>query len=139
MNPIPEMHRVGKMPAAEIHQYRAALRAKLTELEAGMRRLDGIAVETAPDAMDDSAFANDRDFAIERLVQITSLLGSVRSALDRISDGSYGACLGCTQAIGTKRLAVVPWAAYCRHCQEKLDMLTDASFEHLRSSGLGRQ
>ena len=71
---------------AEIHQYRAALRAKLAELEAGASRLDGIAVETAPDAMDDSAFANDRDFAVERLVQITSLLVSERSALDQIAE-----------------------------------------------------
>ena len=136
MHRIPEIHSVGEMGAAEIHQYRAALRAKLAELEAGVRRLDGIAVETAPDAMDDSAFANDRDFAVERLVQITSLLVSVRSALGRISDGSYGVCLGCSEAISTKRLAVLPWAAYCLPCQEKLDMLRDTSFEHLRASVL---
>ena len=136
MHRIPEMHRIGEIGAAEIHQYRAALRAKLAELEAGVRRLDGIAVETAPDAMDDSAFANDRDFAVERLVQITSLLVNVRSALDRISDGSYGVCLGCSDAISTKRLAVLPWAAYCLPCQEKFDAQSDTSFERTRVSVL---
>lgn len=136
MHQMPEMHRVGEMGAAEIHRYRAALQAKLAELEAGVRRWDDIAVETAPDAMDDSTFANDRDFAVERLVQITSLLVSVRSALDRISGGSYGVCLGCSEAISTKRLAVLPWAAYCLPCQEKLDMLSDTSLEHLRASVL---
>jgi RNA polymerase-binding transcription factor DksA len=45
-------------------------------------------------------FANDRDIAVGRLVQITSLLASVRSALDRIADGSYGVCLCCGEAIG---------------------------------------
>jgi len=134
MHRIPVMHRVGEMGAAEIHQYRAELQAKLAELEAGARRLDGIAVETAPDAMDDSAFANDRDFAVERLVQITSLLVSVRSALDRISDGSYGMCLGCSEVISTKRLAVLPWAAYCLPCQQKVDMLRDTSCEQVHTS-----
>jgi DnaK suppressor protein len=133
------MHRIAEMPpvpeitAAEIHQHRAVLRAKLAELEAGVRRLDGIAVETAPDAMENSTFASDRDFAVERLVQITSLLASVRSALDRTADGTYGVCLGCGQAISPKRLAVLPWAAYCRPCQEHLDMLGDASLERLRA------
>src|SRR5579863_3408543 len=88
--------------------------------------------------MDDSVLANDRDFAAERLVQITSLLVSVRSALDRIAGGSYGVCLRCSEVISPKRLAVVPWAAHCRPCQERLDML-DTSFEHQRASVPARQ
>ncbi len=128
------MLRVSEISAAEVNQYRAALCAKLTELEAGAHQLDDIAAERAPDAMDDSAFANDRDFAVERLVQITSLLTSVRSALVRIADGSYGVCTDCGEAISPKRLAVLPWAAYCRPCQEKLDVLRDASSEHPRAS-----
>lgn len=139
MHPIPEMHGVGELDTAEIHQYRAALRAKLSELETGVRRLDDIAVETAPDAMDDSAFANDRDFAVERLMQITSLLASVRSALDRMEHGGYGVCLNCDEAINPKRLAVLPWAAHCRPCQENLDRLSDTSFERQRVSVLVRQ
>jgi len=133
------MHRIAEMPpvseitAAEVYQHRAVLRGKLAELEAGVRRLDGIAVETAPDAMDDSTFASDRDFAVKRLVQITSLLASVRSALDRTADGTYGVCLGCGHAINRKRLAVLPWAAYCCPCQEHLDMLGDVSLERTRA------
>lgn len=108
------------------------LRAKLAELEAGVRRLDGIAVETAPDAMDESAFANGRDFEVERLVQMASMLVSTRAALDRIADGSYGACLDCGQTISPKRLAVLPWAGYCRPCQENLDLLRDTGTSPLR-------
>jgi len=136
------MHRSAEMrqemTTREVHRYRAALRTKLGELEAGLRQLDGITVEMAPDAMDDSVLANDRDFAAERLVQITSLLVSVRSALDRIAGGSYGVCLRCSEVISPKRLAVVPWAAHCRPCQERLDML-DTSFEHQRASVPARQ
>ena len=106
---------------AKIDQHKAALLAKLTELEAAAGRLDGIAVETSPDAMDDSAFANERDLAVGRLVSVTSLLAAVRAALDRIADGSYGECLECGETISAKRLAALPWAAYCRTCQETRD------------------
>lgn len=139
MQDTAEMQRVARMSVAELERQRAALQDKLTELETGLRQLDKIAVETAPDAMDESAFANDRDFAVERLVQITALLVSVRAALERISGGGYGVCLGCGRAIGAKRLAALPWAAHCRACQENLDMLQDTSFEHLRTSVLGNR
>jgi DnaK suppressor protein len=134
MQNIAKLLRAPEIGAAKVNQCRAALRAKLTELEAGARRLDDIAAEKAPDAMDDSAFANDRDIAVERLVQITSLLASVRSALDRMADGSYGVCTDCGEAISPKRLAVLPWAAYCRPCQQTLDVLRDISNEHIRAS-----
>ena len=118
-----------RMNSVEVNRYRAALQEKLIELEASVRRLDDIAVETVADAMDDSAFANARDFAIERLEQRILLLKSVRSAIDRIQNGRFGVCPGCGERISPKRLAVLPWAAYCRPCQERADAIEDARFE----------
>lgn len=62
MQDTAEMQRVARMSVAELERQRAALQDKLTELETGLRQLDKIAVETAPDAMDESAFANDRQW-----------------------------------------------------------------------------
>ena len=42
----------------------------------------------------------------------------IEEALDRLSSGDYGTCLGCEDPIPTKRLAALPWARYCVACQE---------------------
>ena len=34
---------------------------------------------------------------------------------------SYGVCLHCEEDISPKRLAAVPWTAYCIQCQELAD------------------
>ncbi len=48
-------------------------------------------------------------------------LTQVRSALDRIEEGSFGDCLICGNSIGEKRLEAVPWTPNCISCQEKLE------------------
>ena len=48
-------------------------------------------------------------------------LAQVRSALDRMEDGSFGECLHCGNMIGEKRLDAVPWTPYCIECQEKIE------------------
>jgi len=46
-------------------------------------------------------------------------LGLVEEALDRMTVGDYGRCLGCGDPIPAKRLCAVPWARYCLACQER--------------------
>jgi hypothetical protein len=43
------------------------------------------------------------------------------AALKRIDDGEFGICLECEEPISPKRLAGLPWAGYCLHCQELRD------------------
>ncbi|MBV9405102.1 MAG: TraR/DksA C4-type zinc finger protein, partial [Acidobacteriaceae bacterium] len=49
------------------------------------------------------------------------MLSQVRTALERIADGTYGTCLDCGQPIEPARLEAIPWAQYCRAHQEKHD------------------
>ena len=42
----------------------------------------------------------------------------VREALERIPSKDFGLCQSCGEAIDRKRLDAVPWARYCRSCQE---------------------
>ena len=42
----------------------------------------------------------------------------VRAALERIRSKDFGLCQSCGEAIDRKRLDAVPWARYCRSCQE---------------------
>ncbi len=48
-------------------------------------------------------------------------LTQVRSALDRLEDGTFGECLHCGNMIGEKRLEALPWTPYCIGCQEKIE------------------
>jgi len=64
-------------------------------------------------------FEQQRDLALrERAEQHLAL---VDAALERLDDGSYGACLRCGKPIAPERLEALPWAAHCIACQSDLD------------------
>jgi DnaK suppressor protein len=109
------------MSRSEVERYRTMLEAKRTELSFGLRSREDIVIEKAADTLDQVQFAGERELAIRNLDRGSKLLRSIRNALARIEDGSYGVCLHCDTAINPKRLAAVPWAAYCVRCQEAAD------------------
>jgi DnaK suppressor protein len=49
------------------------------------------------------------------------LTRQVLEALERIDNGNYGLCLNCGQPIPPKRLAALPWVAFCVTCQEETE------------------
>jgi DnaK suppressor protein len=97
------------------------LEAKQAELIQMIRSRDGIAIEKSSDALDEVQYATERELAIRSLDRDSNLLRSVRAALRRVEDGSFGVCLNCEEDISSKRLAAVPSAAFCIHCQEIAD------------------
>ena len=46
---------------------------------------------------------------------------SVRQALSRIDEGTYGICLNCEEEISAKRLKALPWTPLCINCQQQAD------------------
>jgi DnaK suppressor protein len=106
---------------AELEGFEEQLRARAAELEKGMGLLDQIAVERAPDEVENVQLASQRDLVITRLDREAVLLGAVREALGRIEDGSYGLCVDCGREIRRARLKAVPWASRCVPCQEAED------------------
>jgi DnaK suppressor protein len=109
------------MNKTELEKYKATLEAKRAELSVGLRNRADIAIEKTPDALDEVQLAGERELAIRTLDRESSLLRSVRGALARIADGSYGICLHCEEEIKPKRLDAVPWTKYCIRCQEAAD------------------
>jgi DnaK suppressor protein len=105
----------------ELNRLESALKAKQTELLSGLRNREGIAIERAADDFDQIQFAGEREITIAKLHLDSALLRNVRSALARMADSRYGICLHCDEAIGPKRLAAVPWTAYCIECQAAAD------------------
>lgn len=109
------------MTRTETGRYRRMLEEKRAELLDHLRNRDQITIEKAPDPMDEVQLAAERDFAIRNLDREAGLLRQVRAAIERIDKEEYGACLSCGEPIGPKRLATVPWTAYCIRCQEAAD------------------
>jgi len=107
--------------AGDLKRYKSALETKRSELLAAFRRREDIVIERSADEMDNLQLASQRELAISHLHMEFPVLKSVVAALSRIEDGSYGICRECEEPISPKRLQAVPWATYCRSCQEAVD------------------
>jgi len=109
------------MNQTELNKYKAMLEARRTELSAGLRNREDIAIEKTPDALDEVQLAGERELAIRNLDRDSIMLRHVKGALTRVADGSYGICMHCDEEIKPKRLDAVPWTKYCIKCQEAAD------------------
>jgi DnaK suppressor protein len=109
------------MTKVDLEKFRKTLETKQSELTGSLRNRDEIVIEKAPDALDEVQLAGERELAIRNLDRDSNMLRQIRRALARVEDGSYGICLHCDEEISPKRIAAVPWAAYCIKCQEQVD------------------
>jgi DnaK suppressor protein len=109
------------MKQGDRNRYKALLMAKREEILGRSRHREDIWIVESNDVIETVQLASDRDFAVRTLERESRSLMQVDAALERIDHGEFGMCLECEEPIPTKRLAVVPWAAYCLHCQELRD------------------
>jgi DnaK suppressor protein len=109
------------MTSTETERIASLLRAKQTELSRSLRNRDEIVIEKASDALDEVQLKEERELAIRNLDRDSNALRLIYRALLRIASGTYGICLHCEEDILPKRMAAVPWAAFCIRCQEKID------------------
>jgi DnaK suppressor protein len=109
---------------ADLKLVRESLESQLKKA-ASTRTLggDSIRIQQLADPIDITQEMAERDVAVQILDRQSALLRQLRSAIDRIQDGSYGICLQCEEEIAPKRLKAIPWAELCIHCQERLDDL----------------
>jgi DnaK suppressor protein len=105
----------------EMNGFQEVLERKQAELARVLRKRDDIAIEKSADQMDEIQYATERDLAIRNVDRDSALLRQVKASLQRVHDGSFGACIECEEAISPKRLAAVPWASRCIRCQNAAD------------------
>jgi DnaK suppressor protein len=122
-----------QMTKTELKAFKAILKARQVELAQVMRKRDGIAIEKTPDALDEVQLATERDLATRNLERDSKLLRSVRQALSRIDEGTYGSCLDCEEEIGAKRLKALPWTPLCINCQKQADYNRELGVEQHES------
>jgi DnaK suppressor protein len=78
--------------------------------DAGLPRRD-------EDTDDDAAASTMREADLSGLERAARELALVDAAIERMSEGHYGVCVECGEAIPAQRLAAYPEAARCAECQ----------------------
>ncbi len=109
------------MREADVNGYKALLIAKRNEVVSKSRTREDIFIVRSNEQTETVQLAGQREFAANALERQTRTLIQISAALQRIDDGAFGICLDCEEPISPKRLAALPWAGYCLHCQELRD------------------
>jgi len=109
------------MNEADVNKHRTLLLAKREEIAGKSPRREDLWIVQSNEQIETVQLAGQREFAARTLEREAKSLMQIGAALKRIDDGAFGICLDCEEPISPKRLAAVPWAAYCLHCQEMHD------------------
>lgn len=71
------------------------------------------------DFIDQATIESGIDLNLHMKERHHKMLLKIKDALDRLSEGSYGICEACGEAISHKRLEARPVAALCISCKRK--------------------
>lgn len=63
----------------------------------------------------------EQEFTLSLIQNEEHVLGEIASALERITQGTYGRCEECKHEIPKVRLNALPYARYCVACARKLE------------------
>jgi DnaK suppressor protein len=101
----------------------------LTEsIRRGRLAANEIQIENTEDEGDLATISQTRDLVYNLQDSDFERLKCVEKALESLANGHYGECARCGEDIKENRLAVVPWATMCIHCQESAEV--EASAQH---------
>ncbi len=76
-------------------------------------------VETVMDDGDLSVVDLAEDINLKQLSTHRETLLKIDTALRKLSEGTYGVCDECGDEISEERLKILPFAIFCRDCQEE--------------------
>jgi DnaK suppressor protein len=104
---------------------RARLKERREVLAGELARLTELPPEPAGSLSFGKRIGDGTTEAVERISStaaarsIAASIADVDRALDKLSEGTYGRCDQCGQAIAGQRMEAVPWAAYCVTCSAR--------------------
>jgi DnaK suppressor protein len=122
------------MTKAEKNTFRKTLESRKTDLRNQTEGREALELNPSSDELDRIQQAAERDYAIGSLERNFSRLREVSAALDRLDRDTFGVCGHCEQEINVKRLAAVPWAAFCIACQEAADRELKSPLQEMNES-----
>ena len=121
---------------SNLELFRQVLKSKINEAVATTGSRDSIRIQQVADPIDMTQQAAEREMAMQNLHRGAALCRQLRSAMERLDDGSHGICLQCEEPISPKRLKAVPWADFCIGCQETADQSNSKTELHTSASEL---
>jgi DnaK suppressor protein len=80
-------------------------------------------VETVLDDGDLSVVDLSEDISLKQLSTHRETLIKIDTALRKLKEGTYEICEECGDVISEERLKIMPFAIYCRDCQEKKELM----------------
>jgi len=80
-------------------------------------------VDTALDDGDWSVVDLSEDISFKHMSTHRENLLKIDEALRKLSEGTYGICEDCGEAISEQRLQILPFAIFCTDCQERREQL----------------
>lgn len=95
---------------ANLHEQRLFRREQLRQIAAS--------ATSRADALLEQRAASQVEVRVKLAASARMVLADVEAALDRMKDGSYGACHLCRRPIARERLEIVPQARSCARCQQ---------------------
>lgn len=82
----------------------------------------GKALDGVNDEGDVARFDQSEKIHYSRLGNVREIIRKIEAALERLDGGDYGECEECGEEIGSERLKIIPYALYCRDCQEAREL-----------------
>jgi len=79
-------------------------------------------VETVLDDGDLSVVDLAEDINLKQLSTHREMLLKIDTAIRKLNEGTYGVCDECGDEISEERLKIMPFAIFCRDCQEEREM-----------------
>jgi DnaK suppressor protein len=113
-----------------------------TALAGDLSLLKELRAQTAGDVVD-AALDCAQDEISSQLAEVESReLASIENALQRMRDGQYGSCEGCSCSIPMARLNALPYATCCIECQREAERYgaqhrQEADWGRMADSGSG--
>jgi len=109
------------MTNADLRALQNAMELRLKDATQPASWRDSITIEPSADPVDATQDTLEREMATRKLDRDATVVREIRAAFARMESGDYGICTQCEEPISARRLAAVPWAALCIHCQEEAD------------------
>ncbi len=97
----------------------SSLEEKLASLEKRLAAVTKDITKTLSSDFAEQATERENDDVLEEIAKETKFsIQQLKAALQRIEDGSYGACSGCGEAIADGRLDALPETTLCVPCAD---------------------